>query len=260
MINKQTVKRTVRNTLRQVGVNVSQYKPRGQERFPQHFDDAFGEIYRRNCHNTMVPSSALHAAYQAAKYVAQNNVPGDLVECGVWKGGCVVMMAETLAYYGDTSRKVYLYDTFAGMTEPTEEDRDYIRGYDAIDRFNKSKKDTHTDWAYAPFEEVERNVEASTYPSKQFVYVKGKVEETIPGTLPDAIALLRVDTDWYESTKHEMEHLYPLISKGGVFICDDYGSWAGSRKAVDEYFEKTKANIFMQYDAGSSAITGVKME
>ncbi len=142
MINPQTVKRTIRNTLRQVGVEVSQYHSRGSERFPKHFDDAFGEIYRRNCHNTMVPWSALHSVYQSAKYIAEQNIPGDIVECGVWKGGCTIMMAETLAHYGVTDRTIYMYDTFAGMTEPTEHDRDVIRGYDAAETFITRKRKT----------------------------------------------------------------------------------------------------------------------
>ncbi len=107
-------------------------------------------------------------------------------------------------------------------------------------------------------EEVKKNIAASRYPQDQFKLIQGKVEETIPETLPKDIALLRLDTDWYESTAHEMEHLYPLIVKGGIFICDDYGAWAGSRKAVDEYFAAHKSKIFIQYDAGSSAITGIK--
>lgn len=260
MINKQTVRRTIRDTLRHVGIDASQYYPRGRERFPHHFDEAFGEIYRRNCHKTMVPWSALHSVYQSAKYIAENDIQGDIVECGVWRGGCSIIMAETLAHYGVKDRKIYMYDTFAGMTEPTEHDRDTIRGYDAITVFNKQKKEDHTDWAYAPLDEVKKNIKDSTYPTKMFKMVQGKVEETIPKTVPEKIALLRLDTDWYESTAHEMEHLYPLIVKNGVFICDDYGAWAGSRKAVDEYFHANKSKIFMQYDPGSSAITGLKIK
>lgn len=81
-------------------------------------------------------------------------------------------------------------------------------------------------------------MQSTNYPAEMLVFIKGKVEDTIPKTMPKHIALLRLDTDWYESTKHELLHLYPLLSKSGVLIIDDYGYWAGSKKAVDEYFSK----------------------
>ena len=75
--------------------------------------------------------------------------------------------------------------------------------------------------------------------------VKGKVEDTLPGHAPDHIAVLRLDTDWYASTKHEMEHLYPRLARGGVLIIDDYGHWAGSRQAVDEYLAEHGIHLLL---------------
>jgi len=89
---------------------------------------------------------------------------------------------------------------------------------------------------YSPLEEVKRNMEATGYPPAQISYIKGKVEDTLPAEAPAQIAVLRLDTDWYESTRHELVHLYPRLSPGGVLIIDDYGYWTGARKAVDEYF------------------------
>ena len=83
------------------------------------------------------------------------------------------------------------------------------------------------------------------YDKSKIHLVKGKVEETIPKTLPERIALLRLDTDWYASTKHEMLHLFPRLVPGGVLILDDYGSWLGARKAVDEYIAENKVKIFL---------------
>jgi hypothetical protein len=78
---------------------------------------------------------------------------------------------------------------------------------------------------------------ATGYPSNKIHFIKGPVEETIPRQMPSpSIALLRLDTDWYESTKHELIHLFPRLSAGGILIIDDYGHWAGARQAVDEYF------------------------
>jgi hypothetical protein len=74
------------------------------------------------------------------------------------------------------------------------------------------------------------------YPADKLVFVKGRVEDTLPGSAPAAVALLRLDTDWYQSTRHELEHLYPRLAAGGVLVLDDYGSFEGARKAVDEYF------------------------
>ena len=80
---------------------------------------------------------------------------------------------------------------------------------------------------------------------KNIIYIKGKVEETIPEIIPGKISLLRLDTDWYESTLHNLNHLFPLLSKGGILILDDYGHWQGARKAVDEYLEKNNVKILL---------------
>lgn len=79
----------------------------------------------------------------------------------------------------------------------------------------------------------------------KFIILKGKVEDTIPNVLPDTISLLRLDTDWYESTKHELTYLYPKLTKKGILLIDDYGYWQGSKKAVDEYIEEEKLSIFL---------------
>src|SRR5690606_23062787 len=85
----------------------------------------------------------------------------------------------------------------------------------------------------------------SAYPAGNIRYVAGKVEDTIPAVIPDKIAILRLDTDWYSSTKHELVHLFPKLSNGGILIIDDYGHWEGARKAVDEYFEETGTRIYL---------------
>jgi len=92
-------------------------------------------------------------------------------------------------------------------------------------------------WALAPLERVQQNMASTGYPAELVRYHKGKVEDTLPEAAPDGVALLRLDTDWYESTRHELVHLYPRLASGGVLIIDDYGFWRGSREATDEYLE-----------------------
>ena len=148
-----------------------------------------------------------------------------------------MIMAHVLKEAGDTTRKLYLYDTYAGMSAPTEKDIDPY-GDAASARWEALNKDGVNLWDYAPLEVVKANMESTGYPKEQIRYVKGMVEETIPKEAPESIALLRLDTDWYESTKHELVHLFPRLSKGGVLILDDYGHWKGAREAVDEYFKE----------------------
>lgn len=193
-----------------------------------------GEIYPRCQTYTMTSKERMYALYKAVEYIVRARIPGDLVECGVWRGGSAMMMAYTLQKFGDTSRKIYLYDTYTGMSQPTE--ADVSQGVSVIDVWRQRQKGEVNEWCFASLQDVQANMASTGYPADQLVYVKGKVEDTIPQTIPESIALLRLDTDWYESTKHELCHLYPRVSQGGVLIIDDYGSWPGARKAVDEYF------------------------
>jgi bifunctional ADP-heptose synthase (sugar kinase/adenylyltransferase) len=92
------------------------------------------------------------------------------------------------------------------------------------------------------------------YPSSNLIFVQGKVEETLPRVIPDNISLLRLDTDWYESTRHELIHLFPLLSKSGVLVLDDYGYWAGARKAVDEYVVENNIKILLDRVDGTGRV------
>lgn len=155
------------------------------------------------------------------------------MECGVWKGGCSLLMAEA------NNRDIWMYDTYAGMSEPGKFD---FKGAaptarkSAMKRFNENRRENYTDWCYASLESVREAVELSGLSVDRFKYIRGKIEDTIPKEMPEQIALLRLDTDFYESTKHELEYLYPRLSPGGILIIDDYGAWNGAKKAVDEFF------------------------
>ena len=194
---------------------------------------------------TMTSPERIFSLCEAVKYIQDKHVEGDIVECGVWKGGSMMAVAETLLKAGDTSRNLYLFDTFEGMSPPTENDVD-IAGGTAKSLLERSDKDKDESvWCNASLDVVKTALSSTGYPSEKIHYVKGMVEQTIPNLVPDKIALLRLDTDWYESTKHEMEHLFPRLSKGGVLIIDDYGHWQGARKAVDEYLEKNNVTILL---------------
>ncbi|TWU08227.1 TylF/MycF/NovP-related O-methyltransferase [Stieleria varia] len=185
---------------------------------------------------TMTSPERLHGLCEAVRYIHDVGIQGDIVECGVWRGGSMMAVAKMLSQFGDTDRELHLYDTFSGMSEPTEMDV-AITGEQAEHLLAiESREDAKSVWCVSGLDEVRSHMQTTTYPQHRIHYHVGKVEETIPEGAPEKIALLRLDTDWYESTRHEMEHLFPRLADGGVLIVDDYGHWEGARRAVDEYF------------------------
>lgn len=212
------------------------WQPRLQ--LPLDFETGDSDIIRRVEPFTITPPERVFALIRAVEYVVRNKIPGAIVECGVWRGGS--MMAAALALLKESaSRDLWLYDTFEGMTAPTPVDID-LHGRHAASYLAEIERraDAANAWVFAPLEMVRQAIQSTGYPDERLHYVRGPVEETIPGTVPESIAILRLDTDWYGSTRHELAHLYPLLSPGGVLIVDDYGHWAGSRKATDEYISE----------------------
>ena len=199
-------------------------------------DTAFLRLYEKCRPYTQTSMERLYSLYQACLYVVDNKLEGDFVECGVWRGGSSMMMALALQTRGVTDRKIYLYDTYEGMSEPTAFDV-AVDGVSASNKLTKEKKeDADSIWCYASFEEVLHNMRSTGYPVENIRMIKGKVEDTLPNECPGSICLLRLDTDWYESTKIELEMMYPRLVKQGILIIDDFGHWEGARKAVIEYF------------------------
>ena len=184
---------------------------------------------------TMTSPERIRALCSATRYIEDAAIPGAVVECGVWRGGSMMAVARTLMNRGTPDRDLYLFDTFEGMSEPGLYDV-ALTGESArslLDRAARTQEDVV--WCYAPIERVAHAMSLTKYPERRIHLVPGMVEETLQETAPDRIALLRLDTDWYESTRHEMEQLFPRLSRGGVLILDDYGHWQGARRAVDEY-------------------------
>ncbi|MCU0337522.1 MAG: TylF/MycF family methyltransferase [Sediminibacterium sp.] len=209
------------------------------------FSDFDRELFSKVAQYTMTSKERLFAFKSAIEYVVSNNINGDLVECGVWRGGSMMLACLTLMNLGAFERTLYLYDTFDGMSEPTEDDVDQL-GRSASNLLADSIKTTENFlWAYASLEDVKRNIYQTSYPTDKIRFIQGKVENTIPNNVPEEIAVLRLDTDWFESTYHELLHLFPKLVPGGVLIIDDYGYWKGSRKAVDRYFVENNIKPFL---------------
>jgi O-methyltransferase len=204
-------------------------------------DDADRAIVEHALPFTMTGVPRLQALVDAVRHCERAGIPGAFAECGVWRGGSVLAMILTLQGLGTGDRDVYLYDTFEGMTEPTEHDVSPIDP-PALETWRDAEGKQERPWpqlfdADTFNEDAVRAMLAETgYPQERLHLVVGPVEETLPSGAPEALALLRLDTDWYESTRHELDHLYPRLAEGGVLIIDDYGHWEGARRAVDEYF------------------------
>ncbi|MEI2703290.1 MAG: TylF/MycF/NovP-related O-methyltransferase [Baekduia sp.] len=209
-------------------------------------EEEFVSFVRRVFPYTMTTVERMWALYEATRYVHEHGIEGSIVECGVWRGGSTMIAALTLQSTGDVDRDIYLYDTFEGMSEPSEHDRS-ARLPDLADTWDDHRGNVADPvFAYAAIEDVRANLATTEYPAERLHFVQGKVEDTIPETLPGTIALLRLDTDWYESTRHELTHLYPLLAPGGILIIDDYGDWDGARRAVDEWRDATAPAPLMQ--------------
>lgn len=206
----------------------------------------FIDIYESCKEFSMTGVERMFSLYKAVEYIVKNHIEGHFVECGVWRGGSSMVIAKTLLKFNCTDKLIFLYDTYEGMSAPTVKDVNKD-GYLADKMLSNSRKeDTNSVWCCADLDDVKSNMISTGYPISNISFIKGKVEDTIPNIIPDQkIALLRLDTDWYESTLHELNYLYPLLCKNGVLIIDDYGHWQGARQAVDEYFANTKTNLLL---------------
>lgn len=210
---------------------------------PPDLPDWDRSIIERVAPYTMTSPMRIEALLEGVRYCIARDIPGVFVECGVWRGGSVLAMLLQLLELGVTDRDVYLYDTFEGMTEPTEEDTSAFQE-PALETWQRTGSQGRKAWSgyfneQVFSEDAVRRVLLETgYPESRLEFVRGPVEQTLPGTIPEKIALLRLDTDWYASTLHELEHLYPKLVASGVLIIDDYGHWRGCRQAVDEYFAR----------------------
>jgi O-methyltransferase len=208
------------------------YSERVGRHLPADFDESSVQTIEAVWDLTLTTPERIASLCAATEYVTSRGIEGAIVECGVWKGGSMMAVALTLKRLNH-ERDIYLYDTYGGMSRPSEMDR-YWTGRRILDDWNYEEEISGV--GAVSLDEVRANLISTGYPEHRLHFVPGLVEKTIPDRAPDKIAILRLDTDWYESTKHELEHLYPRLVPGGVMIIDDYGEFQGSRAAVDEYF------------------------
>jgi O-methyltransferase len=211
-----------------------------KNRIPSYVDDTTRDILKRSQPRTLTGLAKLLPLVDAVRYTVEHQIPGAAVECGVWRGGSMQAVAWTLLDAGVDDRDLYLYDTFEGMSQPTEDDVQTRTRATAADLLSRGKA-----MCIADLDDVQQGMSETGYPMDRIHFHPGKVEDTIPEHTPEQIALLRLDTDWYESTKHELEHLYPRLSPGGVLIIDDFGSWDGARKATLEWLQESGEQLLL---------------
>jgi hypothetical protein len=191
----------------------------------------------------MTSPERIYALRRAVRYVAERGLTGAIVECGVWRGGSMMVVAQTLLDLSRPEYDLFLFDTFEGMPPPAAVDLD-VAGVPAADLLSRAAPDASI-WARSAIEETSAAIGGLGYPPARIHLVPGRVEDTIPGHAPECIVLLRLDTDWYESTRHELVHLFPRLVPGGVIIIDDYGHWQGARKATDEYLAEQGISLLL---------------
>ena len=237
--------RAVDSVARRFGLQISRLSSL-EDRFPIEASEADKATIRALKPYTMTSSERLWSLLNGVRYVVAEELPGDFVECGVWRGGSVMAMAQELQCLGVSDKRMWLYDTFAGMTAPNDQDVEAATGVVASSMLDSTPVgDGNNVWCVAGRPDVEANVRSTGYPFEQFTFVEGDVAQTLEACVPDSISLLRLDTDWFESTRACLEVLYPRLVTGGVCILDDYGHWQGARKAVDAYFAALGHRPFM---------------
>ncbi|HVO49250.1 MAG TPA: TylF/MycF/NovP-related O-methyltransferase [Steroidobacteraceae bacterium] len=233
-----------RRLIRRVGFDVVRVGG-AQSTLPADFDGASSATIRAVAPYTMTSPERLFALCEAVRYVVRAGIEGAVVECGVWRGGSMMAAARTLTECGVADRDLYLFDTFEGMPEPGDRDVSIAGEHASALAAQGQRSEDDLFWCYAPLERVRSALAATGYPSSKVHFVPGRVEDTIPAAAPERIALLRLDTDWYDSTRHELECLYPRLMRGGVLILDDYGHWQGARQAADEYLARHGGKLLL---------------
>lgn len=212
--------------------------------------------------NTMLPYVNLLTLFEQVVFCEKSNIEGDYVECGVWKGGAIGLMALTNLTYGSKRRNLHLFDAFNEICAPdsTKDGKKAIKEVQSI--LGKNAPVSGEKVALTGFYDcfggpgtIEENKELLEnkiqYPSEYIYYHKGWFQDTIPASINniEKIAILRLDGDWYESTKVCLENLYDKVVKRGFVIIDDYGCYEGCKKAVDEFMKLRNINVFINYSS-----------
>jgi len=257
-IIKHALKQGLKRTVRAFGYEITRKSTAAPQPtvYPRDFLPEHIAIMNRVGPFTLTSPERIYSLIEAVSYVVRAGIQGSIVECGVWRGGSMMAAALRLLEMGCEDRDLYLFDTFQGMTRPQAIDV-HVLGQAAINEFEREQLgDDSSAVCYASLSEVRKNLALTQYDPSRAHFIQGKVEETIPGQAPDSIALLRLDTDWYESTRHELEHLYHRLSPGGILIIDDYGDWQGAKRATDEFIATHAPSLMLSRidDTGRIAV------
>lgn len=211
----------------------------------------------RDC--TMVSFECLVTLYQQVRHCELNNIPGCYVECGVWKGGAAGLMALGNLAYGSSRRPIHLFDAFDDICEPDaaidgERALAEVEQMAGVDRSELSGKLRPLKGVYdsrggaGSVDQIDsfmRHVVG--YDTDRLHYHVGWFQDTLPAAQTGQIAILRLDGDWYASTKVCLEHLYERVVPGGFVIIDDYGAYDGCRKAVDEFMQGNSIRAYLNH-------------
>jgi len=217
------------------------------------FADFNNEVVNYVKKYTMTEPNGIISLLEAVRYIEENKIKGTYVECGVWKGGSIMAIIKQLQNLNITNRNIILYDSFEGSENHSKFD------ISTVEKFSGKKyMDNWNEAVTASEKEVRTNIAYMGYDKSLIQFIVGQVENTIPENNIKEIALLRLDTDFYESTKIELEYLFPKLSKGGIVIIDDYSLWQGSKKATDEYFKTNNIQIYLQSVFPYGLVFGVK--
>jgi len=199
------------------------------------------DLYAKYNKYTMSRKRRYRQLVNIVEYISFGDIDGAIVECGVWKGGCLMGIMDMLNRLDDI-REIWAYDTFKGLIGGNEFD---------VNRKGHKGSEMTGDYAVS-MDEVQENLKLVGYTLGNIKMVKGDVRQSCKRHCPKEIALLRVDVDFYEATKVVLEVMYPKLSKGGVVILDDYETWLGSRKAVDEFFGSQIDKLITRRDSSAA--------
>jgi O-methyltransferase len=237
---RETLIGLLRTALAHRGISISRCRPDAGG-VPLDFNYKDAGLHDSVRRFTLTSPARIKVLADAIRYLVAAKIPGAIIECGVWKGGSMMAVAYTLQHAEAADRELYLFDVFEdAMPRATEADvtRDGTRLKD------KAGVVATPYWNFATEAEVKSNMMGTGYPESLVHFIRGPVEQTLPDRAPEQCALIRLDTDLYESTKHELESLYPRLVRGGVIIIDDYGSHQGVKKAVDEFNASLPKSLF----------------
>ena len=233
------IAKKIRNLLRVIKKPLIKKEDFWKKNIPE-IDEENKKLIESIGEHSLTPLIRRWTLIKSLHYINKKKLIGDIVECGIWRGGNLFLAKKIQDKYSkEFKRKFYGFDTFEGMPKPSS--KDGIK----INEIYQNFKNRNEPWTKASIEDVKNSTNFFFSEVDDFKFIKGMVEDTLKDekNLPNKISLLRLDTDLYESTKIELNTLYPLLVEKGVLIIDDYGDFPGCRKAVDEYF--SDKNVLM---------------